>query len=41
MELESLPLLLGLADLVSGGADYVSYSKEGSVIATFGFGDST
>jgi hypothetical protein len=39
MELESLPMLLGIADLTSGGGDYVSYSLNGSVIKTFRFGE--
>lgn len=39
MELEGLPMLLGIADQSSGGADYVSYTKNGSEVATFKFGD--
>jgi hypothetical protein len=39
MELESLPMLLGMADLTTGGDDYVSYSRDGSVIKTFRFGE--
>lgn len=39
MELESLPMLLGMADQSTGGADYVSYSLNGSLIKTFRFGE--
>ncbi len=38
MDLEGLPLLLDLADSVTGGADFVTYSKDGTVLATFEFG---
>ncbi len=37
-ELENLPILLGIADEVSGGADFVTYAKHGSVVASFSFG---
>ena len=39
MELESLPLLLDLADSIIGGADFVTYKQGNSEIATFRFGD--
>jgi hypothetical protein len=39
MELEFLPMLLGIADRVSSHGDSLSYSKNGSVIATFQFGE--
>jgi hypothetical protein len=40
MELESLPMMLGMADLTTGGDDYVSYSQNGAVTKTFRFGES-
>jgi len=39
MELESLPMMLGMADLSTSGDDYVSYSLNGAVIKTFRFGE--
>ena len=39
MELEGLPMLLDIADRSSGGADYVSYTKNGVEVATFKFGE--
>jgi len=39
MELELLPAILGLADFSTGGADFVSYTKDDRIIATFRFGD--
>jgi len=39
MELECLPMLLGIADQSSGRSDYVSYTKNGVEVATFKFGD--
>jgi hypothetical protein len=38
MELESLPILVDVADLVTGGPGFLSYSKNGSIVATFKFG---
>jgi hypothetical protein len=39
MELEGLPLLLEIADTVGGNDEYISYEKNGSVVATFRFGE--
>jgi hypothetical protein len=39
MQLENLPMLVGLADSASGGDDYVSYFKNGSLVTTFRFGE--
>jgi hypothetical protein len=39
MELEGLPLLLGIADTVGGADDSIAYVKNGSVVATFRFGE--
>jgi hypothetical protein len=36
---ENLPMLLGLADSASGGEDYVSDFKSGSLVTTFRFGE--
>ena len=38
MMLEGLPLVLGDADATTAGRDFVSYSKEGHLVATFTFG---
>lgn len=37
-ELEGLPILVEVADRVTGGPGFVSYSKSGSIVATFKFG---
>ena len=39
MELEILPMILGLADSTTSGVNYVSYSLNGAVIKTFRFGE--
>jgi hypothetical protein len=39
MQLENLPMLVGLADSASGGDDFVSYLKNGSLVTTFRFGE--
>ena len=39
MELEGLPMLLGIADQSSGGSDYLSYTRNGVEVATFRFGN--
>lgn len=39
MELEHLPVFMGIADLTSRSEDSISYSKKGAVVATFKFGE--
>src|SRR4030095_12126511 len=39
MELESLPMMLNMADQSSAGDDYVSYSRSGAIVRTFRFGE--
>jgi hypothetical protein len=39
MELEGLPLLLDIADMVGGTGDCIKYEKKGAVVATFRFGE--
>ena len=41
MELECLPMLLDIADHCLGGADFVSYTKNGVEVAKFKFGEIT
>lgn len=38
-EVEFVPTILGIADVIGGGADYITYLKNDVVVATFKFGE--